>query len=231
MAMVDSTVADCANDNPCLSKRDRRAFLRASMKIKNGFSYLGKSSKFKTFFQKRKLNTILENLNTWVAYFQSIRNTEPAGRLHLSFLTRITEQFVRRHTSDFPPIRALYLNARGAKDDPNDEDNKIFSFSENISDFKELAILYARFNQLQRLPTSIGELEKLVELGVEGNQLESIPPSLCYLKSLRELGLDQNKLRALPEGLSRLPQLTILSVDDQNCKGAGPRSLWRLAPA
>lgn len=78
---------------------------------------------------------------------------------------------------------------------------------------RSLEELNANFNELIRLPDSIGlELTNLRKLCVNSNKLVSLPTSITYLTSLRVLDARLNCLMILPEDLENLINLEILNV-------------------
>lgn len=78
---------------------------------------------------------------------------------------------------------------------------------------RSLEELNANFNELIRLPDSIGlELTNLRKLCVNSNKLISLPTSITYLTSLRVLDARLNCLMILPEDLENLINLEILNV-------------------
>lgn len=139
---------------------------------------------------------------------------KPGTRLYLSFLTRLTTDYIEQHQRELARVTALYLNARGTREAPENEDNRLFSLPENIDQLLRLERLYARYNRLVQLPSSLTKLKYLKKLGVEGNCLESLPEEMAQMISLKVLGLDNNQLKTLPAELGNLSNLTILSLDN-----------------
>ncbi|MCS5711619.1 leucine-rich repeat domain-containing protein [Candidatus Berkiella aquae] len=186
-----------------------KEYQHAVSKIKKGYQQLNR------YHSPKALNVIIEQLNTSLAYFQTIHLlAKPSERLHLSFLTRVTRQYVAQTAVPLSNIKRLYLNARFPKESAALSDNKIVSLPSNIEVLKSLEVLYARFNGLSSLPENMGKLEHLKELGLEGNEFRSLPLSVLRIHSLEELGLDKNKLRKLPDGIAQLKKLRILSLDN-----------------
>lgn len=65
-------------------------------------------------------------------------------------------------------------------------------------DLPKLEVLDLGFNNIQRLPTSIGNLMNLRELGLEGNKIKGFPPELGQLGKLEVLDVSGNQLPYLP---------------------------------
>ncbi|RWW79461.1 hypothetical protein BHE74_00012234 [Ensete ventricosum] len=80
-------------------------------------------------------------------------------------------------------------------------------------DHRALPELIANFNQLTKLPDTMGfELTNLQKLAVNTNKLAFLPYSTSHMTSLRVLDARLNCLRALPDGLENLIRLQVLNV-------------------
>lgn len=78
---------------------------------------------------------------------------------------------------------------------------------------RSLEELNANFNQLIRLPDTIGfELTNLKKLLVNSNKLAFLPHSLSHLTTLRVLDTHLNCLRSLPDDLENLINLQVLNI-------------------
>lgn len=211
--LLNFTLVEISKKNTKVANKTSESFKKAAAQIRAWYRLLKKTCQSKNGSEK-KLNYLMEHLNSWIAHMQTIRfDDKPLQRLHLSFLTRVTDGYVKYNRLELAKLKELYLNARGAKDNPATHDNQIFSLPENIDEFVSLEILYARFNHLSRLPTKLWQLKHLKELGLEGNMLRQLPDEIGELKSLEELGLDHNKLAQLPPGIGKLSKLRILGLD------------------
>ncbi|MGD9592064.1 MAG: leucine-rich repeat domain-containing protein [Candidatus Berkiella sp.] len=201
-------------ENVDIPQNKTKRFKSAAKNIKALFTLLKKSKAPKNWSQKKELNNLIEGLNTLIADIQTICfSKSPKKELHLSFLTRIGEQYVRNNQDYLKTITALYLNAGNRDTKPCDLNNKIFKLPENMNMLSSVEIFYARYNCLSSLPDALWQLPKLRELGLEGNCLKSISGNIQKLTTLEELGLDRNKITALPAQIGKLPKLKILSLD------------------
>jgi Leucine-rich repeat (LRR) protein len=61
---------------------------------------------------------------------------------------------------------------------------------------KSLKTLSLEYNQLTKLPESIGDLENLENLYLSGNQITELPTSIFKLENLTNLHLMNNPLKA-----------------------------------
>lgn len=81
------------------------------------------------------------------------------------------------------------------------------------SHYRSLEELNANFNQLVKLPDTIGfELLNIKKLSVNSNKLMFLPSSISHLTSLRILDARLNCLRSLPDDLENLIHLQVLNV-------------------
>ncbi|EMS46307.1 Protein lap1 [Triticum urartu] len=96
---------------------------------------------------------------------------------------------------------------------PNVSATLLQSLPATIEECRALEELNANFNQLTRLPDTLGfELHSLRRLSVNSNKLTSLPFSTSHMTALRALDARLNCIRALPEGLENLVNLEVLNV-------------------
>lgn len=82
-----------------------------------------------------------------------------------------------------------------------------------IENCRALEEIIADFNQLTRLPESLGfELLNIRKLSVSSNKLTRLPYSTSHMMSLRFLDVHMNKLGGLPEDLENLMNLEYLDI-------------------
>eukprot|EP01018_Ginkgo_biloba_P000410 Gb_23555 [translate_table: standard] len=73
--------------------------------------------------------------------------------------------------------------------------------------------LMADFNQLERLPETMGfELINMRKLSVHSNKISYLPPSISHMTDLRVLDAHLNKLRLLPKDIGNLVNLQMLNI-------------------
>uniref|UniRef100_A0A2P2Q2Q4 Leucine-rich repeat-containing protein n=1 Tax=Rhizophora mucronata TaxID=61149 RepID=A0A2P2Q2Q4_RHIMU len=91
--------------------------------------------------------------------------------------------------------------------------NLLQSLPKTIENCRSLEELNANFNQLYRLPDTIGfELVNLKKISVNSNKIVLLPYSISHLTSLKTLDARLNNLRSLPEDLENLINLEVLNV-------------------
>ncbi len=201
---------------------------KAAHQIKKGLSLLKITAPPKNWQERQNLNEIIEKLNSQIAHIQTIPLSKtPSTKLELSYITRLTEQYVLHYENFLKFITILDLNARSATTPENDSKNKIFSLPENIHLFASLETLQAQYNSLSSLPDGLFKLEKLKILTLEGNCLKSLSARIKKLKSLEELKLERNKLTALPNEIGKLTKLRSLGLDSNHLLGL-PDTIGRL---
>jgi Leucine-rich repeat (LRR) protein len=82
-----------------------------------------------------------------------------------------------------------------------------------IEECRALEELNANFNQLTRLPYTLGfELHNLRRMSVNSNKLAHLPSSTDHMTALWSLGARLNCLCSLPDGLENLDSLETLNV-------------------
>ena len=73
-----------------------------------------------------------------------------------------------------------------------------------ISELKNLNLLYVSYNKLTLLPPEISELKNLNQLDISNNKLTSLPLGISELKNLNQLYISGNQLTALPPEILEL---------------------------
>ena len=73
--------------------------------------------------------------------------------------------------------------------------------------------IYLHYNQLERLPESIGQLSNLQVLYLSDNRLKTLPETIGQLSNLQRLNLHNNRLETLPESIGQLSNLQWLYLD------------------
>ncbi|KAF8670266.1 hypothetical protein HU200_050800 [Digitaria exilis] len=91
--------------------------------------------------------------------------------------------------------------------------NLLHELPATIEECRALEELNANFNELTKLPDTLGfELHGLRRLSVNSNKLAYLPSSTSHMTSLRLLDARLNCLRSLPDGLENLGSLETLNV-------------------
>ena len=103
---------------------------------------------------------------------------------------------------DFPELKSLYLS-----------NNKFVGNIPSFSNFKNLEVLYARFNPKLETALPLFDLPKLKELRLESSAFSGKIPA-WDLPSLQTADLSSNNFDAIDEKI-RLPNLTFLNIS--NC--------------
>ncbi|MDD3247590.1 MAG: COR domain-containing protein [Methanosarcina sp.] len=102
------------------------------------------------------------------------------------------------------------------------DNSQLTSLPPEIFELKNLTELYIHNNQLTSLPPEISELKNLTELYISGNQLTSLPPEISELKNLIQLDISGNQLTSLPPEISKLKNLTQLNISKNHLRSLPP---------
>ncbi|KAH8871629.1 Leucine-rich repeat protein soc-2 [Schistosoma japonicum] len=105
-----------------------------------------------------------------------------------------------------------------------------FFISLDIGNCKLLSRFLVDYNQIDKLPKSIGQLTELTVLGIKYNCLTELPDEICNCEKLTELNIEGNRIAQLPENLlchlKDSPSI-VLSHNDFNAFPIGDRKQFK----
>ncbi|ORX39455.1 hypothetical protein BD324DRAFT_333519 [Kockovaella imperatae] len=84
-----------------------------------------------------------------------------------------------------------------------------------------LVHLNLNFNQLTRLPSTLGQLLNLEVFSCTDNQIVALPPGLGYMQKLREINFHNNNCRSIPGELWACSSLEYVNASSNLITGSG----------
>ncbi|XP_006016510.1 malignant fibrous histiocytoma-amplified sequence 1 homolog [Alligator sinensis] len=93
---------------------------------------------------------------------------------------------------------------------------------QQISQLKNLTLLYMDSNNLKEIPAEIGTLSRLERLTLSNNSLCSLPQEIGHLQKLHSLHLANNSFSELPPQLCQLRNLAFLDLSDNQISSIPP---------
>ncbi|CAM9250870.1 unnamed protein product [Scytosiphon promiscuus] len=96
--------------------------------------------------------------------------------------------------------------------------NKLRSLPSSICLCRNLEVLEANDNYLEKLPAKLGEMKRLKNLRLDVNCLSELPPSMVQLERLEELCLTSNFFATFPEFAMKMSGLKKLLLGNNQLK-------------